>query len=139
MLILTQLWANKYFRYGSIGIVVLAIVYLVGKSAGKKKNSLVKLPNNGSQIPAGWSPANLANELYSKLSGVFTWAADKEVTLGKAFDLTDDQLVAVYNYFNQNFSGSNGTLTKWLRDEFNVTVGGVRDSLVARLVKLNCL
>jgi hypothetical protein len=140
MLILTQLWSNRFIRYTAIILVVVAVVFLVGKSVGKKKEEKkqVKLPNNGKGIPEKWDPKPLANEVYRNFKGVFTWAAQKEVTMGKLFSLTDDQLVAVYNAFNKHYGGGK-TLTYWLEDEFNVTLGGVRNSLVERLVKLNCL
>jgi hypothetical protein len=141
MLFLTQLLASKTFRWIAIALVILAVVYLIGRAAGKKKEAekVVKLPNGGSQIPVGWDPKVLANEVYRNFKGIFTWASNKEVTMGKLMSLMDDQLVAVYNTFNRLFSDDGKSLTKWLSDEFNVSVGGVRDSLVSRLVELNCL
>lgn len=141
MILLSQIWSNRFVRYTAIALVVVAVVFLVGKSVGKKKEEKkqVKLPNNGQGIPANWDPKPLANEFYRLFNGVFTWASQKEVVMGKLFALTDDQLVAVYNAFNKHYHSGEGTLTKWLEDEFNVAPGGVRNALVERLVKLNCL
>lgn len=140
-MLLLQLWSNKVFRYAVLILVVVAIVFLVGKSMGKKsqEKKQVKLPDSGNGIPKGWDPRPLANEVFKNFKGVFTFASVKEVTLGKVFSLSDDQLVALYNTFNREFSDNGDTLTKWLRDEYNVAVGGVRDAVVDRLLKLNCL
>ena len=142
-LFLLSIWKNPTLRYLIIGLLVLITVYLLARASGKRKAlkdlNIKPLPDNGNGIPIGWDPLPLANEIFTKLDGVFTWAADKETSFAKAMELTNDQLVALYNSFNRNFGGPKGSLTKWLRDEFNVSVGGVRNQLVSKLVNLKCL
>lgn len=139
-----EIWNIKPIRYGFIAVALVLTIYLLGKSAGKKKGreevDQKPLPNNGQGIPTGWDPKPLANEVFQQLDGWTTWAANKEETFVKLETLTSDQLVAVYNAFNKLFGPKGkGTMTDWLRDELNVSIGGRRDGLVTKLISLNCL
>lgn len=142
-LALLALWNNKAIRYTFLGVLVLLVIYLLGRKAGKKKAlesvTDIPLPNGGTDIPATWDPKPLANDLYTVMDGWFTLAITKEKVFVRMLDLTAGQLVALYNAFNNLFSAKGkGTLTQWLRDELNVTTTSVRDSIVQRLVSLNC-
>lgn len=141
MLILTQLWANKFIRWTLIIVIVLVVMYLIGRAAGLRKaeKDQVKLPNNGLGIPTGWDPVPLANELFTVMDGVASnGTIQKDRVFNKCLGLTPDQLVAVYNAFNRLFRSKNdGTLTQWLRDEWLAPES--RNYLVAKLVSINCL
>lgn len=141
---LLSIWNNKTIRWGLIILTGLVLLYLYGRSAGKKKAledlNQEPLPNNGQGIPTGWDPKPVANRLFTVLDGFWTAAATKEPVFQEAYSLTNDQLVAVYNSFNGLFgSKGKGTLTEWIRDDWNFSIGGKRDPLIERLVSLNCI
>lgn len=138
------LWNNKAIRYGFLALAGLVIFYLWAKAAGQKKAlsdlKQAPLPNNGNGIPAGWDPKPVANRVFTVLDGVWTAAATKEPVFQELYSLTNDQLTAVYNAFNFLFSSKGkGTLTEWIRDDWNYSIGGKRDPLIDRLVSLNCI
>jgi len=129
-----------------IGVLTIGVVYFMYKYL-KGKSEIVSppipdIPNNGVNIPSGYlaTALKLAEDLYLKTSGLFTWAADKETTFVSLFNLTDDQLVYVYTvYNNKYFNVSQESMTKTIDGEWNYTLGGVKPRLVARLLALGCL
>ena len=91
-----------------VGVGILMFIYYSGKKAGKTKGLLGQgkpedLPNSGSGIPKGWNPDSLVGKLFAALDGVdwFSSNDDKTESYGALVSLTDDQIVAVYNRFNQ--------------------------------------
>jgi hypothetical protein len=133
-----EAFASKPFQVFLIVAAIVAVIFFVGKAVGTANATKpLELPDNGSGIPKGWRPEVLAEDLHDKLSGVFTLAMDKEVVFRNLLQLTNDQLVAVYNTFNHRFGKE--TMTQWIENEFNVSVGGVRPQLLARLRNLRCI
>ena len=81
----------------------------------------LRLPENKG-IPAGWDALPLAKELYNVLKGVFTLPVTKTNVYNKLLVLTDAQLTAVYNEFNnQYYNEGSGTLTAWINDELSTS------------------
>lgn len=145
---LLLLWQNKTIRYGLLIVLGLLLFYVFARRAGKKKGEAQAmenlkqepLPNNGSGIPKGWDPQNLANQLYEAMNSFTTTGTAKGQLFRRCLDLTDDQTTALYNRFNALFGPKGkGSLTKWVDDEFNRN--GLFDSygneFLARLRKLN--
>jgi hypothetical protein len=148
---------NKVFSVFSskplqIAIVVgglILFIYFKGKADAKDKELFENpLPNSGDGIPItgrdengkpiSWDPTPLAHELENVLSGVMTWAYEKERTFQKLTVLTNDQLTALYNTFNKLFYDKSGeTMTDWIANEFNVATTSVRKDIVTRLRNLN--
>jgi len=97
-----------------------------------------KLPRGGKAIPEGWTPDPLAKELYDTMKGISFFTGPKEKAWFKLTVLpTDDMVVAVYNAFNTIPGASkSGTLTTWIRDEFNVSIPSNRGALLARLTEV---
>jgi len=99
------------------------------------------IPDNGVNIPIGYlvTATNIAQQVFDVTEGLFTWAAQKESVFVTLMNLTDDQLVYVYTVYNNKFfSTNNESMTKAIKSEYNVTLGGVRDKLVSRLIGLGC-
>jgi hypothetical protein len=148
MLFLAQIFSKGITWVILAGLALLGFVYFSGKSAGKRKVPKdTELPNAGSGIPVigtdqngkkiSWSPNAIVSDLFDALNGSFVMAATKEELFIRMLDLTDDQLTAVYNKFDKDhYDKDNGTMTQWIKDEFNVSIGSVRDELVRRLQNL---
>jgi len=95
-------------------------IYQVNKKLFQNRPPKPKrLPKNEG-IPEGWEALPLATELYNALKGTFTLPITKREKYSKLISLTDAQLTAVYNEFNnQYFNEGSGTLTAWINDEWS--------------------
>jgi hypothetical protein len=128
---------------------LLMIVYLVGKSAGKRtvENYVAKdLPNSGSGIPQGWK--GTAVDVVDRLHKLLTSWWDDSISMKEnyfriLYAYTDDQLTYCYNIWNSKYGVKDRkTMTQTIDDEWLVLPdwsGGVRNKLVYRLkgLKLN--
>jgi hypothetical protein len=136
-----SLLANKPLQWAIIAAAVLALVYWYGKtSISDTLKYNTPLPNSGSGIPQGWDPNTRAEALYDAMDGILTATATKEGEWQICYQLTEDQLVAVYRTFNKKYcpSPSDGTLTTWIKAETGAWFGSYKDPLVKRLISLNC-
>lgn len=121
---------------------ILGAAYFVGKAAGVAKASKpVPLPHGGSDIPKGWDPGILTEQLHEIIDG-WDWSNDKEKVLVRLIDLTDGQLVAVYNTYNNRYGNggwfsSKETLTQALQGEW-FSFGSVAPQVISRLQTLKC-
>jgi len=121
--------STPYVIGGGVLLVILILVYFSGKKAGKSRAPKDKpLPTGGQGIPIvgidasgnqiAWSPDALAKELFDVLDG-FDTSGTQEPVFGAALSLTDDQLTAVYNRWNNlYYDKENMTLTEWLNSEW---------------------
>lgn len=98
---------GKLKKYSPI-LILLAIggiIYYFYKQ-GKKAGGIIKYPNNGSGIPAGWSPRPSVIQLENAFCPNGLWGCpgtDESLIFATLNPLTDDQLAAVYNdYRNKN-------------------------------------
>lgn len=107
----------------AVCVALIVFTYFIGRSSGKNKATADRtqekaLPNNGQGIPAGWSPEAIVTELFDAMDGLLAWSSTRENAYTKLTTLTKDQLVAVYNRFNQLHSDKdNGSLYQWIKDE----------------------
>jgi hypothetical protein len=133
--------SSRPFQIFVIVIVIVIVIWYVGRKMGQQEAADKPLPNSGSGIPqvknsdgsvSSWSPKSLADEIYSKLKGVWTTGISKMNTLNKIMVLTDDQCVALYNYFNKQY-GKGDTLTQWIEDEYFMSS---KEPIVNRLKSL---
>lgn len=140
-------------KTGIIAIIILIVVlvivgaYLAGKSKKNKYAPKHKpLPTGGEGIPIvgtdtkgapiPWNPTPLAKELYDVMDGVWTPLIKKDNAFAKLSALTDDQITAVYNRFNDlYYSEDDATLTEWIDDEWNS--GNAAVQALSRLKNLN--
>lgn len=83
----------------------------------------------------------LANELRDVVRGIFTFAATKEKTFKKLFELTDAELIYTYRVYNKlYYNTTSETMTQAIQDEVNYVPdwqGGTKTKLVNRLISLN--
>lgn len=107
--------------YVIIAVLIIGIslsLFFWGRSSGSDKIETpdpIKLPSSGSGLPAGWSALTVAKKLYNAMSGIsYSFPKVKAQLEG----LTDDQLAAVYNEFNnQYYSEGDGDLFEWFDNE----------------------
>lgn len=128
-----------------VGLAFVGIIYFMYKYFAKKASTSVppvpNIPDNGVNIPIGYlvTATNIAQQVFDVTDGLFKWAARKESVFVTLINLTDDQLVYVYTVYNNRFFATyNESMTKSIKSEYNVTLGGVRDKLVSRLIGLGC-
>lgn len=105
----------------ALAVGLLLFVYISGRRAGKRGKDK-PLPNNGADIPGGWSPDGIVSNLYEVMKGASV-ATKKRTAFGSLLALTPGQLTAVYNKYNQLYGeGSHGqytyTLYNWIADEW---------------------
>lgn len=99
-----------------IVIILVAVGMYIQKLKGHKPK---KLPNNGSGIPAGWSPDATATELHNAMAGAGT---DEDAIWNALNGLTPDQCAAVYNRFGELYFAEYGCdLYKWFEDDLSST------------------
>ena len=137
MSILSKVLSSKVFWAAFIVLAILAFVYFTGISVGRGKvPKHKKLPTGRSGISLGFDPAVYGAELFNVMDGFWQSAYDKEVVFGRSKGLSDDELVAVYNWFNTEYASKNsGTLTAWIRSEIMV-MAPERDDLLDRMARL---
>jgi|SRR6476469_1872800 len=133
------LFANKPLQITLIVVGLIIGIYLWGKkSANDKQKYDAELPDNGTGIPAGWSPQPIADKLYEVMDGIFQFGNTKEEEWRLCLSLTDDQLTAVYVAFNRTYCRDNNeTLTSWIEDETGIAFNSAKPRLLNRLRSLN--
>lgn len=139
---------NKTLLFIIIIALIIIGIFIAGKKAGKRKiPKETKLPTDGQGIPiqgydpkgnpVPWSPGALADEAFEVLDGIWDSPEDKEALFNKLMAITDDQLVAVFNEFNRkHYTDDEGTLLKWIIEEWNVSWGSIRPVLIDRMKRL---
>lgn len=110
--------------YVGAGLLALYFIYQIFKDDDDDDHIIVEpdpLPNNGSGIPAGWTPTNAVARIKSAFD--WTWhegGTDEPAIYSALADKTKDQLVAIYNDFNrQHATKSKPNLFKWFEDEMS--------------------
>ena len=97
--------------------------------------TVVSYGSNGQ--PVYWNPQPIAKNLYEVMKGLFTGSETKDIAFTKFAELpTDDMVVSVYNYFNQNY-GDGDTLTTWINGEWLTDIlGSGKELAINRLQSL---
>lgn len=128
--------------YGAVTLGVIAAVYFLGKAYQRQVTAANRkdpepLPNSGQGIPQGWTEqaAVLAVALYNAMDGLNFYAASEEWQRLGSPDLTDDQVTAVYNEFNNRYSAKTGaTLTEWIRSQYAIgRAADLKQQVIRRL------
>ena len=126
--------------FAVIVIAFIAIVYFAGKKSGGKAKPVKakKLPNSGSGIPQGWNVDAYVQEFYDSFSGVFGSQEKKLTILSKMEGMTDDQLTAMYNRFNQ-VHGDGDTLYDWINEEWTLAFTNHDERITQRMRDLGLI
>jgi hypothetical protein len=135
-------WTKLQIRIAIAVMVALILLAWYFYRSGKRSATgpVVDFPKGNAEIPAGWNPTALADELHDVMDGGATATGTKDDAWRKLADLpTDDMVKAVYSAFNQKYFGEgNGTLTQWIRDErWYDFFSGIKDRALGRLTKLS--
>jgi len=104
-------------------VIVIAslFIFFIGKKE-KKKNKNLLSGDIGGEIPEGWYPDDIASSLFDVIDGIDS-IEKKDIQATRAMMLNDNQLIMVYNFWNENYSTKTsfgfefGTLTQAIRDE----------------------
>ncbi|MES3019402.1 MAG: hypothetical protein V4721_16565 [Bacteroidota bacterium] len=121
-----------------IRVIILIIVILLLIWFGANIYRILRKPPNahyisgGGEIPEGWTPTTITDDLFNVISGVFTLPKTKQLIFGQFNDLNDNQMIKVYNDWNDRYAtrsiflgmGSYGTLTTAATEEWNYSVIG---------------
>jgi len=122
----TKITQTQGFKWGIIlffVIVIILIIYLVGKRIGRLKAGAgrkpLKAPASGWSamdyvIPPGWSATPSAVALYGAMKGMGT---DEEAIWNTLENKTNAQLLAIYNEFNNRYPGDD--LFEWFRGDLD--------------------
>lgn len=137
-----------------IRIIIIILVALLITALILKIVAIVKKPPNANYITGGgevrnnFNPAKYADAMYNVTGGIFTLANTKLEAAATLQDLSDNELIDVYNYWNKEYSTKTswgepfGSLTNTMKKETNVpfiVVGGGNawQELINRLDHLN--
>lgn len=130
-------------------IIALLITWLIFKIVAMlRKPPNAKYITGGGEVRNNFNPAKYADEMYNATAGIFTLANTKLEAAEAMKDLSDNELIAVYNYWNDNYSTKTsygqafGSMTNTMKAETNVpfiVVGGSNgwSELINRLDRLN--
>lgn len=130
------------------GIVIFLMIFiLVWKIYQKlRKPANAKYIEGGGAIPQGWSPDNIAKQIYDATAGITQSTDTKDEAYKRFNELNDNQMIAVYNYWNDKYSTKSsyftkmGTLTNTVSGELGyVAILGTnqQDVILANLKRLN--
>lgn len=134
--------ASRPLQYVAVGLVVLLIVYLYGRSTGKtvrvtypKSSGQDGLSNEFTQNSA----PKLIQALFDALDGVSVDTYKKYSAILGVLYLTDNQLVYINNQYNYLHQTPGGTLYNALKNEwmgYSVGFEDAKQELLTRLRQL---
>ncbi len=135
-----------------IGVLVFLIVgvFVVlkirDKLREKEERKKIDYVEGGGTIAAGFQPAVYADKMFDAMDGVFTTANTKAQAAYDLMQLTDNELIAVHNYWNEKLYDRNSeTMYKMMDAEWNVPaviIGSEENpwtALLNRLSRLNLI
>lgn len=130
---------NPLVQKVMIAIVVVIIIYIAYRKIFVAKFDPAKLPTGGSELPNNWVQQkkyiDYANRLWTQLAGISLGVFTTNELCGEILALTNDQIVTIYNYYNETFGkADNETLTSKLDGEWTKLTN--TSNLVVRLKTL---
>lgn len=139
--------AYKPLQYAVLVAIVLAVAYFFGKSAGK--GATVSYPGSKTKDPVTddfttkQAPNILESLFQAFTSGPFGWSTDvdeKTLAVQKIINLTDNQLVYIFNRYNQRYlAGKGETLYTIIDGEYFgpiLTAAQVKRDILKRMREL---
>ena len=128
-----QAFRQKPVQYIVLGLVFVALIYVIGRMAGRNSFADYK-PTDLPEEP-NWSPYMIVEEAWDVLNGWFSNADSKEKIFVALLALSDRQLNEVYNLYNGKYGKADGyTLTKKIANESYVSwFSNSRSEIVKRL------
>ncbi|MFD2581503.1 hypothetical protein ACFSR6_03315 [Pedobacter vanadiisoli] len=129
---------NKFILPVLLLGVVVYLIWKNGKKAGQTIIPDVPYIQDQGVITKSFNPNILAEELFNVMDGLFTLSGTKDAAFRKLYELpTDNMVIAVYNAFNSKYgSKGDGSLTKWINDEYYYDAFGYKNKVLARLKSL---
>lgn len=119
--------AYKPLQYALLVAIVLAVVYFVGKKAGK--GATVSYPGSKTKDPitddfATKQAPNIRDALFQAFDGYSLDVDVKTLAVQRIISLTDNQLVYIFNSYNQRYlSGKGETLYTIINGEYFGPIG----------------
>lgn len=134
-----------------IGIIFLIIVGIFAfvkiraKIKEKEERKKISYIEGGGELRPNFNPGEHADKMFDVMDGVFTLADTKLTAACELMQLSDNEIIAVHNYWNQHlYDRNNETLYKMMKAELNTpafVIGGSNcwDQLMNRLSRLNLI
>ncbi|GAB3761366.1 hypothetical protein [Spirosoma pomorum] len=119
--------AYKPLQYGLLVAIVLLTVYFIGRSSGK--GASVSYPKSKTVDPVTdefttRQAPNLLNALFEAFDGISMDVDVKTLAVQSIIGLTDNQLVYIYNQYNQRYlAGKDETLYSIIDGEYFGPIG----------------
>ncbi|MDD5551409.1 MAG: hypothetical protein PHS34_09130 [Candidatus Omnitrophica bacterium] len=142
-IVVTAARAPRWFWYIVAGIALILIIYFYGKRKGKSTPIKIKLPGGTSDIPTGWNPNPLIEDLHDVLDSTtfspVAWNKREEVFSELLNLATDSMFVFINNEYNKRYQGEmTRSLKEQIRREGMLGFwAGLKDKLIERMDKLN--
>jgi hypothetical protein len=130
--------------------IIIVIAAFLTFTAIKIVRAFKKPPNakyvQSAPIPVGWTPTKVTDDIYNAIDGTFVMSATKDAAYKAFNDLNDNQMIAVYNDWNDRYHDNKayyiwpyGSLTNAIKNKTGyVSIGGTNNQDVA-LANLNRL
>ncbi len=131
---------NKPLIFRVLGVLLLVVLAL-WLYKRLYKFAPVKYPDGGKGLPPNWQTQGneLADELFEAIDGITDSTSYRETVFSKLLVLTNDQLVYVYNTYNQKYGKQdNKTLTVAISEEY-MWGSSIQKQTLALLKKNNLL
>lgn len=132
-------------------ILVIALLIVTGKIIRElKKPANANYVEGGGPVATNFNAAKYAKSMFDVIDGLFTSANSKNKAAEELMRLTDNELIAVYNYWNDEYSTKTsygekfGTLPNSMSKEQNVPFISVGETnswkdLQNRFARLNLI
>lgn len=118
----TYLQTRKYIMWFVLAIIVIAVVYFMGRKSGSVKIENVPLPSdkgldsNKLTDDEGKQVRKITLALYQDMSGINVFSRDIQA-FRELNTLSDTLFVAVYNDFNTMYGSEGESLREWIQGE----------------------
>lgn len=143
---------TRRYATGIKVIVIIIIALLLAWVISKIVRSFKKPANadyvpGGGELPASWSPAPITKDIFNVIDGVLVSTDTMQDVFGRFNQLTDNQMIAVYNKWNDEgydevkkyFLYPLGSLTNAIKDKIGYWAFGMnqKDLAVQNLERLH--
>lgn len=103
----------KGLKVAAIIIIGLLIIFLVYKIVIKlKKPANANYVSGGGALPQGWTPDAIVEDLHHAILDVMVMTGTKDDAFKEFNELNDNQMIAVYNKWNDKYGSTTSFLTK---------------------------
>lgn len=122
-----------------VGILLIMLILKIVRLAKKPANATYV--TGGGEIPSGWDPTAMTDELFNMIDGTLEFAGTMQEIYKKFNQLNDNQKVAVYNKWldkdydqvKKYFMFPLGTLTQAIKEKVGYAWPGQNEKTLAEI------